>query len=66
MADNMMNDILKKLGLSDHRARSVEEKISTDIVCYSSIEDFFKFGLADCNAIKSLRIECSTFGLCTP
>ena len=30
MADNKMNDVLKKLGLSDHRAKFVEEKISTD------------------------------------
>ena len=66
MADNKMNDVLKKLGLSDHRAKFVEEKISTDIVCYLSREDFLKLGLADRNAIMSLRIECSTFGLCTP
>ena len=66
MADNKMNDHLKKLDLSDHRARFVEEKISTDIICYLSIEDFLKLGLADRNAIMSLRIECSTFGLCTP
>ena len=66
VADNKMNDVLKKLGLSDHRAKFVEEKISTDIVCYLSREDFLKLGLADRNAIMSLRIECSTFGLCTP
>ena len=65
VADNKMNDVLKKLGLSDHRAKFVEEKISTDIVCYLSREDFLKLGLADRNAIMSLRIECSTFGLCT-
>ena len=34
MADNKMNDVLKKLGLSDHRAKFVEEKISIDIVIY--------------------------------
>ena len=66
MADNNMNDVLKKLGLSNHRAKFVEEKMSTDIVCYLSIEDFLKLGLADRNAIMSLRIECSTFGLFTP
>ena len=66
MADNKMDNFLKKLGLSDHSARFVEEKISTDIVCYLSIEDFLKLGLTDRNAIMSLRIECSTFGLCTP
>ena len=38
----------------------------TDTVCYISIEDFLKLGLTDHNAIMSLRIECSTFGLCTP
>ena len=66
MADNKMDDVLKKLGLSDHRARLIEEKILTDIVCYFSIEDFLKLGLTCRNAIMSLRIECSTFGLCTP
>ena len=60
-----MNDVLKKLGLSDHRAKFVDGKISTYIVCYLSI-GFLKLGLADGNAIISLRIECSTFGLCTP
>ena len=65
MADNKMDDVLKKLGISDDRARFFEEKISTDIVCYLSIEDFFKVRLTDRNAITSLRIECSTFGLCT-
>ena len=66
MANNKMNDVLKKLDLSNHRAKFVEEKISTDIVCYLSIEDFLERGLADRNAIMSLRIECSSFGLCTP
>ena len=66
VADNKMNDVLKKLGLSDHRAKFVEEKISTDIVCYLSTEHFLKLGLADRHATMSLRIECSTFGLCTP
>ena len=66
MADNKMENILRKLGLSHHRARYVKEKISSDIVCYLSIEDFLKLGLTDRNAIISLRIECSKFGLCTP
>ena len=39
MADSKMNDVLKKLVLSDHRAKFVEEKISIDIVCYLSIEN---------------------------
>ena len=66
MADDKIYDVLKKLGLSDRRARFVEEKMSADIICYLSIEDFIKLGLTDRNAIMSLRIECSTFGLCTP
>ena len=66
MADDKMCDVLKKLGLSDRRARFVEEKIPADIVCYLSMEDFLKLGLTDRNAIMSLRLECSTFGLCTP
>ena len=65
MADNKMDNFLKKLGLSDDSARFVEEKISTDVVCYLSIEDFLKLGLTDRNAIMSLRIDCSNFGLCT-
>ena len=51
MADNKMDIVLKKLGLSHHRAGFVEEKISTGIVCYLSIEDFLKLGLTDGNAI---------------
>ena len=66
MADSKMYDVRKKLGLSHHRARFAEEKISSDMVCYLSVEDFLKLGLTDRNAIMSLRIECSTFGLCTP
>ena len=66
MTNNKMDDVLKKLRLSHHRARFVEEKISTDIVCNLSIEDYLKFGLTYRNAIMFLRIECSTFGLCTP
>ena len=68
MADNYdkMDDIRNELGLSDHRARSIVEKISTDIVCYLSIEDFLKLGITDRNAIMYLRTECSTFGLSTP
>ena len=66
MVDKKMYNVLKKLGLSDRRARFFEEKISADIACYLSIEDFLKLGLTDRNAIMSLRIECSTFGLCTP
>ena len=54
IADNKIDGVLKKLGLSDHRARFVEEKISTDIVCYLSIEDFVKLGLTDRNAICPL------------
>ena len=66
MADKKMYNVLKKLGLSDRRARFFEEKISTDIVCYLSIEDFLKLGLTDRNAIMSLRIECSSFVLWSP
>ena len=41
IADHKIDVVLKKLGLSDHRINFVEEKISTDIVCYLSLEDFF-------------------------
>ena len=42
MADNKVGNVLKKLALSDRRVRFVKKKISTDIVCYFSIEDFLK------------------------
>ena len=53
-----MDDALKKLGLSDHRAKFVEEKITANIGCYLWREDFLKLGLTDRNAIMSLSIEC--------
>ena len=57
-----MEEILKKLDLSARSVRFVEEKISPDIVCKLSIEDFHNLGINDRNAIMSLRIACSTFG----
>ena len=36
-----MDDFLEKLGLFDHRARSVEEKISTKILIEHLIDDRF-------------------------
>ena len=52
-----MGKVLNKLGLSDHRVRFVEKNISTDIVCYLSIENFLKLGLTDRNAIMSLELN---------
>ena len=57
IADNKMGKVLNKLGLSDHRVRFVEKNISTDIVCYLSIENFLKLGLTDRNAIMSLELN---------
>ena len=57
-----MEEILKKLDLSAHSVRFVEEKISPDIICKLSIEDFHNLGINDRNAIMSLRIACSKFG----
>ena len=64
--DVKMKEILKKLDLSAHSVRFVEEKISPDIVCKLSIEDFHNLGINDRNVIMSLRIACSTFGSYTP
>ena len=64
--DAKMKEILKKLDLSAHSVRFVEEKISPDIACKLSIEDFHNLGINDRNAIMSLRIACSTFGSYTP
>ena len=61
-----MDNVLKKLCLSAHKVRIIEEKILTNIVCYLSVEDFLKLGFSDRNAVMFLRIECLTFGLCTP
>ena len=60
--DAKMEENLKNLDLSAHSVRFVEEKISPDIVCKLSIEDFHNLGINDRNAIMSLRIACSTFG----
>ena len=57
--DAKMEEILKKLDLSVHSVRFVEEKISPDIVCKLSIEDFHNLGINDRNAIMSLRTACS-------
>ena len=38
--DVKMDEILKKLDLSAHSVRFVKEKISPDVVCKLSIEDF--------------------------
>ena len=64
--DVKMEEILKKLDLSAHSVRFVKEKISPDVVCKLSIEDFHNLGINDHNAIMSLRIACSTFGPYTP
>ena len=64
--DGKMEELLKKLDLSAHSARFAEEKISSDIVCKLSIEDFHDLGINDRNAIMTLRIACSTFGSYTP
>ena len=61
-----MEEILKKLELSTHGVRFVVEKISPDIVCQLSIEDFHNLGINDRNAIMSLKIACSTFGSYIP
>ena len=61
-----MENVLKKLCLPAYRVRIIEEKILTNIVCYLSKEDFLKLGFSDRNAVMSHRIECLTFGLCTP
>ena len=61
-----MEEILKKLDLSSHSVRFVEEKMSTDIVRKLSIKDLHNLGINVRNAIMSLRIACSTFGSYTP
>ena len=40
MENYKMDHVLKKLCLSAHRVKIVEEKILTNIVCYLSVEDF--------------------------
>ena len=60
MENGKIENVRKKLCLPAYRVRIVEEKILTNIVCYLSIEDFLKLEFSDCNAVMSLRIECST------
>ena len=64
--DAKMEEILKKLDLSAHSVRFVEEKISPDIVCKLSIENFHNLVINDRSAIMSLGTACSTFGSYTP
>ena len=45
--DAKMEEILKKLDLSAHSVRFVEEKICPDIVWKLSIEDFHNLGIND-------------------
>ena len=52
--DAKMKEILKKLDLSAHSVRFVEEKISPDIACKLSIEDFHNLGMNDRSAIWKL------------
>ena len=59
-------EVLKKLDLSARSVTFFEGKISPDIECKLSIEDFHNLGINDRNAIMSLRIACSTFGSYTP
>ena len=53
----------KEVTLSNQRASFLKEKTSTDVVCHLCIKDFLKLGFTDRNAIMSLRIEYSNFGL---
>ena len=64
--DAKIKEILKKIDLSAHSVKFVEEKISPDIVCKLSKEDLHNVGVNDHNAIMSLRMACSTFGSYTP
>ena len=64
--DAKMEEILKELDLSVLSARFAEEKISPDIVCKLSIEDFHNLGINDRNATIALRIACSAFDSYTP
>ena len=41
MTDDKMENVLKKLGLFDHRARFLEQKIPTDIVSYWYLQKIF-------------------------
>ena len=51
MENDKMDNVLKKLCLSAHKVRIIEEKILTNIVCYLSVEDFLKLGFSDRNAV---------------
>ena len=64
--DAKIKEMLKKIDLSAHSVKFVEEKISADIVCKLSKEDLHNVGVNDRNAIMSLRMACSTFGSYTP
>jgi len=62
MADEELLSVLRKLGLEKLSDRFIEEKISKDIICKLSLEDFRTLGLVDRHVIMKIRTECIRYG----
>ena len=54
--------ILKKLHMEHLNPMFVAEKISPDVVCKLSLEEFKQLGLVNHSDIMKLRVSCSSYG----
>ena len=61
-----MEGILRDLHLEQLTANFQREKISPDIICKLSLEEFKVLGLTNISEIMSLRIRCASFGTAPP
>jgi len=63
MADSEMMKVLEKLQIKKELAkRFQEEKITPDIICKLSLDDFRQLGVVDRCLVMKLRVECLKYG----
>lgn len=58
----MMDEVLEKLKLGRFIDKFKEQKISPDIICKLSLQEFAMLGINNRQDIMALRIACSTYG----
>lgn len=61
-----MSFILQKLRLDHFEERFTSEKITPDLVCKLSLNDFKELGIQNHSDIMSIRVECVKCGLSEP
>ena len=57
-----MDEVLEKLKLGRFIDKFTEQKISPDIICKLSLQEFAMLGINNRQDIMALRIACSTYG----